>query len=120
MSTCRKVIRIRSRKAIHDIQGPLDQFDGSPVEGYYAPDGTYHYTGPHHVITQKSGGPDHRLNLIQLSYTNHVNAHKGRIPKYKLWNAIARREGWSSGQAVEDAVREMMRTGVPIPEDEVR
>ena len=51
------------------------------------------YGGPHHCISRGAGGPDAKENLIQLCQTCHRQAHDGNIPRQKLWEVIARREG---------------------------
>ena len=51
------------------------------------------YGGPHHIISVGAGGPDHPFNLVQLTGEEHRKAHDGNIPRQKLWEVIARREG---------------------------
>lgn len=100
--------RIVSKAASEACKKSYDELDGGATSGEW----------PHHVITRGAGGPDHRLNLIQLRNENHVKAHSGKIKKETLFDTIAKREGWASGELVEDAVRMMMRTGLTIEEME--
>lgn len=100
--------RIVDKAVCEGCKKRFDELDGGPTNGEW----------PHHVITRGAGGPDHRLNLIQLRNENHTKAHSGRIKKETLFAAIARREGWDSGDLVEEAVRLMMRSGQTIEEME--
>jgi hypothetical protein len=60
---------------------------------------------PHHVVSQGSGGPDQKLNLIQLC-TCHDKAHRGLISKDELFSIIAKRERMTP-EEVKDAVYAM-------------
>ena len=63
------------------------------------------YGEPHHLWSRGCGGPDHRLNLIQLCQRHHRDAEDGRIPREFLINIVSRREGVD----VETVIREVNR-----------
>lgn len=77
--------RSKSKLTIGKSRKPLCEVCGSPAHGE-----------PHHIIPRSLGGPDNKLNLIQLCHRCHyVEVAQGRLTKEQLFPIVAKREGKS-------------------------
>lgn len=74
--------RVKSRKTIQAVRKKGCELCGGRAQGE-----------PHHIRPRSLGGPDVRENLIQLCFECHRKAQDGLIPRDKLFQIVATREG---------------------------